>query len=143
VFVDFQVPGADPNTTQATAVNEKGQTVGTAGFSGVPLGWYYDDTSYSTKLSMPGSTGTYPMGINWEGQVVGYYTDYQQNTHGFLLLNPGAPPSEQTWETIDEPNASNYTVVSHINTHRYITGWYKDSNGHLHGFVGTCVGSNC
>jgi len=143
VFVDFDVPGADPNTTQATGVNEKGQTVGTAEFNGVTKGWYYDAALYSTKLAAPDSTATYPMGVNWEGQVVGYYTDGQQNVHGFLLLNPDASPSGQTWETIDEPLANNYTVVSHINTHRYITGWYKDANGHLNGFVGTCTSSNC
>jgi hypothetical protein len=143
VFVDFDVPGADPNTTQATGVNEKGQTVGTAEFNGAPEGWYYDDALYATKLAVPDSTGTYPMGVNWQGEVVGYYTDEQQNTHGFLLVNPEAPPSGQIWETVDEPRADSYTVVSHINTHHYITGWYKDANGHLHGFVGTCVSSNC
>lgn len=140
-FVDFNVPGADPNTTQATSVNQKGQTVGTAEFKGFPGGWYYDDATYTTKLIVPDSTGTYPIGINWQGQIVGYYTDDQQNTHGFLLVNPAA--SEQIWETIDDPLADNYTVVSHINQHHSISGWYKDANGHLHGFVGTCTSSNC
>lgn len=143
LFVDFDVPGADPNTTEATGVNEKGQTVGTAEFNGVTEGWYYDDTLYSTKLAAPGSTGTYPMGVNWQGQAVGYYIDSQQNVHGFLLLNPAAATSEQIWETVDEPLADSYTVVSHMNTHHYITGWYKDANGHLHGFVGTCTSSSC
>jgi hypothetical protein len=83
------------------------------------------------------------MGVNWQGQVVGYYTDYQQNTHGFLLLNPAAAPSQQIWQIIDEPLANGYTVVSSMITHHSITGWYKDSNGHLNGFVGTCIGSNC
>jgi hypothetical protein len=142
-FADFNVPGADPNTTQATGVNEKGQTVGSAEFSGLAEGWYYDAALYSTQLAAPGSTGTYPLGINWEGQVVGYYTDSKQNSHGFLLLNPAAPPSQQIWETVDEPVAVNYTVVSAINTHRSITGWYKDAYGHLHGFVGTCTSGNC
>lgn len=143
VFVDFDVPGADPNTTEATGVNEKGQAVGTAEFDGASEGWYFDDALYSTKLAVPGSSGTYPMGVNWQGQVVGYYTDGQENTHGFLLLNPSAPPSEQTWETVDAPGADGYTVVSHMNTHHYITGWYKDANARLHGFVGTCISSNC
>lgn len=141
-FADFDVPGADPNTTQATGVNEEGNAVGTASFSGHTEGWYYIDASYCTKLSAPNASATFPLSINWEDQVVGYYKD-DQGTHGFLLLNPSVPRSQQKWETIDDPHSTNYTVVSDINTHRYITGWYKDGSDGIHGFVGTCTSSNC
>jgi len=142
-FADFDVPGADPNTTQATGVNEEGAAVGTAEFNGRPEGWFYVDASYCTKISAPNSTATYPLSINWENNVVGYYTDSQQHSHGFLLINPGASPSKQTWETVDDPLAEGTTVVSDINTHHYITGWYEDEHNTIHGFVGTCTSQNC
>jgi len=142
-FADFDVPGADRNTTQATGVNEEGNAVGTATFNGHPEGWFYIDASYCTELSAPDSSATYPLSINWEDQVAGYYYDNNQHAHGFLLLNPSAARSKQVWETIDDPSADGYTVVSDINTHHYITGWYKDTYSSLHGFVGTCTSSNC
>ncbi len=135
-FADFHVPNADPYTTKATGENEKGNVVGTALFGGVTKGWYYVDASYCTRLMAPRSTATYPLGINWEDQIVGYYVDGQQHTHGFLLQNPAS--AKRVWQTIDEPQAHNFTVVSDINTHHYITGWYKDESGRTHGFVGTC-----
>jgi hypothetical protein len=141
-FADFDVPGADPNTTQATAVNQEGDVVGTAQFSGQPQGWYYRETAYCT-LSAPNSIATYPLGINWEDQIVGYYEDGNQHSHGFLLLNPAATPPEQIWETVDDPLADHYTVINHIDTHHYITGWYKDTYGNEHGFVGTCTSQKC
>jgi len=142
-FADFSVPGADSNTTEATGMNEEGETVGVAQFNGHTAGWYYKEAEYCTDLSAPNSKATYPTGVNWQDQVVGYYVDSSQNTHGFMLLNPDAPASSQVWETVDDPLASGYTMVSHINTHHTITGWYKDASGGIHGFVGTCTSSNC
>lgn len=138
-FADFNVPGADPYTTRATSLNEKGDAVGTALFDGVTKGWYYVDASYCTRLAAPKSTATYFLGINWEDQIVGYYVDRSQVTHGFILLNPAS--SGRVWETVDAPAADNYTVVSDINTHHYITGWYRALHGRMRGFVGTCT--NC
>jgi hypothetical protein len=142
-FADFDVPGADPNTTQATGVNEEGNAVGTASFKGRPQGWFYIDATYCTGLQAPDSSATYPLSINWEDQVAGYYFDNNQHAHGFLLLNPSAMRSKQVWETVDDPAANGYTVVSDINTHHYITGWYQDKYSTLHGFVGTCTSSIC
>lgn len=139
-FADFDVPNADPYTAKATALNEKGEVVGTALFDGVTKGWYYVDASYCTRLSAPKSTATYFLGINWEDQIVGYYVDQKQATHGFILFNPAS--SQRVWETIDAPGADNYTVVSDINTHHYITGWYRAVRGRMHGFVGACTSCN-
>jgi hypothetical protein len=142
-FADFIVPGADANSTQATGVNEEGAAVGTAQFNGRHEGWFYDDATYCTKIAAPNATETYPLSINWENNVVGYYVDSDQHSHGFLLINPGASPSHRIWETVDDPLAEGTTVVSDINTHHYITGWYNDEHGTLHGFVGTCTSDNC
>ncbi len=142
-YADFSVPGADANTTEATGMNEEGEAVGIAQFNGHLAGWYYRAAEYCTDIAAPNATATYPMGVNWQDQVVGYYIDGSQNTHGFMLMNPDAPRSNQIWETVDDPLASNFTMVSHINTHHTITGWYKDTYGTLHGFVGTCTSTNC
>lgn len=141
-FGDFSVPHADSDSTRATGMNEEGNVVGTAKFNGNDEGWYYQEATYCTGLMAPQAKATYPLAVNWENEVVGYYLDAKQQTHGFLLLNPAAPPANQVWQTIDEPDASNYTVVSDINTHRYLTGWYQDAYGHNHGFVATCTNCN-
>lgn len=139
-FADFDVPGADANTSQATGINEKGNVVGTAQFGGVTEGWYYVNSTYYTGIKFPGASATYPLGLNWEDEVVGYYEDSKQIPHGFILFDPKAPASYQTWETVDVPQAEG-SVVSDINTHHYITGWYADASGDIDGFVGTCT--NC
>lgn len=138
-YADFDVPGADPDTTEATGVNELGDVVGSAEFGGVTKGWLYIDAAYCGGLMAPGSEATYPLGVNWQDEVVGYYQDSSEQTHGFLLLNPTVEASEQVWQTIDDPLASGETVVKAINTHHYITGWYKDAYGNIGGFVGTCT----
>lgn len=140
-YADFDVPGADPNTAEATGVNELEDVVGTAQFGGVTKGWLYIDSAYCAGLAAPNATGTYPLGINWQDQLVGYYEDTNQQSHGFVLLNPTATAQQQIWETVDEPQANGYTVVNNINTHHSITGWYKDAHDRLNGFVGTCT--NC
>ncbi len=141
-YVDFSVPGTWISA-QATGINESNDAVGTmTTASGATTGWFYTDAVYCTGLQYPYATNTYPMGINWQDQVVGYYTDSAGIAHGFLLNNP--VDTNTGWETINYPTTNivdPYTVVSNITDHHWISGWYKDSNGHDNGFVGTC--SNC
>lgn len=86
----------------------------------------YNNKGYSTQL----------LGINATSSVVGSYIQ-SGVTHGLLLTSPTNNPS---WQTIDEPNAKGITVVNGINDGGDICGWYNDSSGNLHGFVGVPSG---
>lgn len=145
-FVDFNVPNAAPNTTEATAVNGLGDVTGIATFGSSTEGWFYADGLYCTGLMVPGAAYTYPLGINWSDDIVGYYQDTNTppQVHGFMLYRPSSPTNLVWVNPIDEPNAyqSAYTVVSGASNHRTITGWYKDQSSKLHGFIATCL-SDC
>ena len=65
--------------------------------------------------------------------LVGSYVN-SSGTHGFIVRNGGGNPQ---WQTIDEPNAHGFTVVTGMNNHHVICGWYIDASHHTHGFVGT------
>ncbi|MGC2405066.1 MAG: hypothetical protein WA431_01485 [Candidatus Cybelea sp.] len=142
-YADFSVPGTWVSA-EATGVNESNDTIGTmTAASGATTGWYYSDAYYCIGIQYPYATNTYPMGINWQDQVVGYYTDYMGFAHGFVLNNPVQWSSPSQWQavsyppTIIEPN----TILSNISDHHWISGWYKDANGHDNGFIGECT--NC
>jgi hypothetical protein len=150
-FVNFNVPGAGAHTTEATGTNGEGDVVGTAQLAGSSLitGWYYIDAQYCTGLSFPKSNvNTYPLGLNWQDQIVGYYEGSDSVPHGFLLTDPTDAQNSQNWEEVTFTNSTggtppnNNTVVTGINTHHTITGWYTDSSGDYHGFVGICNGGS-
>lgn len=145
-FVDFNVPNAASNTTEATAVNGLGDVTGIGTFGGSTEGWFYADGLYCTGLMVPGATYTYPLGINWSDDIVGYYQDANTppQVHGFMLYRPSSPSNLVWVNPIDDPLAyqSAYTVVSGVSNHRTITGWYKDQSGKLNGFIAACL-SDC
>ena len=99
-----------------------------------------DDPSAPTATS---SRGTFPMAINDNGQIVGFYTTGSYDTaslyHGFLYS-----VASGTWTEIDEPNAGTGeydnnnkegTVPVAINASGVVTGYYSDSSGTNHGFI--------
>jgi probable HAF family extracellular repeat protein len=56
--------------------------------SGAQEGFLYQGGNFQ-KLRFPGSSHTYPSGINSAGIVVGTFTDSDGNLHGFLWTPPG------------------------------------------------------
>jgi Chitobiase/beta-hexosaminidase C-terminal domain len=91
------------------------------------------------------SRGTFPLGINDNGQVVGTYTTGSYDTlslyHGFLYSTV-----EGTFTEIDDPNAGAGAVSTYekegttpmaINASGVVTGYYVDSNGNRQGFIAT------
>jgi hypothetical protein len=145
-FVDFNVPGAAQNSTEALGTNPEGDVVGIGSFAGSIGGWFYQDGMYCTGLAFPSAVSTYPLAINWQDNVVGYYTGSDGVPHGFLLVNPGADQNKQTWEQVTDTDSSvpnNYTVVTGVNNHHQITGYFKNSSGQYQGFVGMCITQNC
>jgi probable HAF family extracellular repeat protein len=68
--------------------------------------------------------------INDSGQIVGFYTDAQNNSHGFLL-------DQGSYTTLDAPG-STQTFAHGINASGQIVGAYDDAGGR-HGFLATPV----
>jgi len=79
-----------------------------------------------------------PLGINDQGQIVGYYTDASGAAHGFLYSNG-------QFTTLDDPNAGtgNFqgTLASRINNAGQIIGEFVDGNNVQHGFLATPTSS--
>ena len=91
------------------------------------------------------SRGTFPTGINDNGQIVGTYATGSYDTpsayHGFLYS-----VASKAYTEIDEPNAGTGefdnnnkegTIPIAINASGVITGYYVDSAGTNHGFIYT------
>jgi len=89
----------------------------------------YNNLRYSTQILALNS-------LNPPQMVGSYTTGSGKNavTHGFVLVIQSS--GSTTWQSIDEPNANGVTVISGINDNGQICGWYNDSSGNLHGFVG-------
>ena len=131
-------PGAV--SAKATGINLRGDIAGAeTTANAVTEGWVLRSGLYS-EFSYPGSTKTEATALNYQQEVVGFYVD-SAGTHGFILTRPGSP-TEQYWQSIDEPNAAGKTVVSSINVHDTISGWYVDAHGNTNGFVATLSGSH-
>jgi hypothetical protein len=80
------------------------------------------------SIDVPGATVTIAGGINYEGDVVGSYTDANGKAHGFLL-------SHGEYTTIDDPNAGPPgTNAWDINTADTVVCSYADSKGTPRGY---------
>ena len=90
----------------------------------IPFGRFMQPVDY------PGSSDTYLLGLNGGGRViVGKYVDNAGATHGLILQRPDA------WTTYDYPGAIE-TSLNGINNNKVISGYYADSSGVRHGFIG-------
>jgi hypothetical protein len=78
-------------------------------------------------LDAPGSTNTYPYGINNSGQIAGQYN--ASRLHGFLL-------DQGNYTTLDVPGSTQNNAAG-INDAGLIVGTYFDSRGIHHGYLAT------
>ena len=87
-----------------------------------------------STVSDPLSSGSYALGINNGGQIVGYYYDDTEIVHGFLL-------SDGQYTTLDDPSANTTdnqgTYASGIANDGTIVGYYFGADDAFHGFVAT------
>jgi hypothetical protein len=133
-FDGLNPPGS--TSTKATGINSRGDIVGTALLSNQEtVGWVYRSGTYS-EFSAPGSTDTEPTSANIQGQIAGSYADANHKVHGFIVRNAGNT-NDANWQSVDEPQAAGTTVITSINNHHAIAGWYIDAYGNHNGFVGT------
>jgi uncharacterized membrane protein len=131
VFTPLEdVPGA--RRTGHTAINNRGQTVGTYddGVGPPSRGFLRDKRGRLTHVDAPGASSTIPTGVNDSGRVVGFYEDSARPTGvgGFAR----EPDGEIT--RIDFPGAL-LTQPHGINNRGQIAGFYVDASGTLHGFL--------
>jgi probable HAF family extracellular repeat protein len=77
------------------------------------------------EITVPGSQSTAANGINNSFQVVGFFED-SGGTHGFLL-------SQGTYQTLNFPGVTDFTVATGINNTNEIVGYFFSSAEH--GFI--------
>jgi hypothetical protein len=151
--------GAQNVSTEATGINIFGDVVGTMSWqvaSGTKtIGWLYSDLKYYylcygvTDSTCAGtestaSINTFPEGIDFEGNVVGYYVSTLPKSAGTFGFITTAPETGSKWSTITDPKypTTKYTIVRSIDPdHCHVTGWTEDSGGQMHGFVATSSSS--
>lgn len=134
VFTELHPPGA--TSAEATGINGKDNISGWETTSSGERSFYLQSGTYY-PIQYPKVQATYATGVNWQDQVIGYFLDSQNVAHGFILTGPTRGGAEQTWQVIDEPNATGGTWVTCMSNHSYITGYYVDAYGAQHGFIGT------
>jgi hypothetical protein len=85
---------------------------------------------FDTPINVAGARDTYPLGINDNGEIVGYWDGNSVQRHGFYRS------MSAQLSTIDVPGALS-TVTLEINNRGQIAGNYEDASGLIHGFVDT------
>ncbi len=156
-FTSFDAPGVGTGSTQGTTpigINSAGSITGDyKDGSNVHHGFVRAANGTITTFDAPGAMssssaglkdlccgGTYPLGIDAAGDVVGAYTDASGVFHAFVRAASG------TVTTFDAPGAGTSglfpgTIATGINSTGEITGFYEDASGVFHGFVRTAGGT--
>ena len=86
-----------------------------------------------TRFDVPGAYITIGEGINNAGTIVGVYVLTDGKLHGFVLNNG------VVFTTVDVPDSkgkAQQTEINSINANGEIVGFYNDSKGVAHGFLG-------
>jgi probable HAF family extracellular repeat protein len=81
--------------------------------------------NYITLDDPLGTNGTIAQGINASGQIVGYYIDSSNHTHGFHY-------SGGTYTTLDDPLSPGGTYLTGINASGQIVGYTNPWQGFLY-----------
>jgi probable HAF family extracellular repeat protein len=127
-FTELDYPGSFE--TQANAINNTGQIVGTYGTTQGLHSFLYQNGKY-TNIDDPNAVWTNATAINNHFVAAGYYADSQLNTHGFLYHNG-------KFTTVDHPNAGS-TSLAGINDNGMLVGVWFTMNNLLYNFKGTPV----
>lgn len=82
-------------------------------------------------FTVPGAAVTQLLGVNSNGITVGFYQmNANDITHG-LTYNP----ANGVWNTLDNPNGIQGTVLNGLNDKGQIVGFYTDAAGNVHGQI--------
>jgi hypothetical protein len=127
-FTTIDVPFAGAAGTNADAINNSGEIVGSWSDSGVTQGFTLIDGTY-TSLNYPGADYTFAFDVNNEGDIVDSYASPDSNGSQCYLLSGG------TYTSISVPGAA-WTEGIAINDAGVIVGYYGTSGSSvIQGFV--------
>jgi probable HAF family extracellular repeat protein len=132
-YTNIGVPpslGAAPGSTVSMAINARGDIVGGYTDTSPPAighGFLLSHGAFS-NVDVPGAFATYPLGINAQGDIVGWACC---GNPGPFLLTQG------TLITLNLPASWGATFASPygINSQGDIVGFYFDGSGNQHGFL--------
>lgn len=98
-------------------------------------GLAHDVTGTFVTIEVPGATFTSAQAITADGRIVGFFTDGNGRTHGFLL-------ADGSFTRIDVPvPGARSTSALGINSRGDIVGAWVDSAGVVHGYLLPAYGS--
>ncbi|MGH9104907.1 MAG: hypothetical protein ACRDZX_03540 [Acidimicrobiales bacterium] len=131
-FVSENYPGSQQ--TQVTAINDWGNTVG---FYATPGGANYgflDESGVMSKVADPMTSSNPPvnqlLGLNNEGQAVGFYNDAKGNSHAYIWDR-----HSKEFTPVTPPGATSATATA-INDHGAVAGFFTQADGDTAGFIG-------
>jgi len=120
--------------SECNAINSHGGSVGDY-IGGEGYHGFIRDTTLPfgrllLPIDYPGASDTFFYGLNDGGRIiVGKYADSIGATHGLILQRP------DTWSSYDYPGAVE-TSLNGISNNKLVSGYYVDSSGIHHGFIG-------
>jgi hypothetical protein len=125
--------GGNAPSLSAFGINNRGDVVGEYAASGSVMDGFIKlaGGAFHT-IAVPGATETVALGVNDNDTVVGAYVDETGSTmtiRGFIWRIGG-----HITTMVDDPNGSDFTVLSGINNEGDIVGYYEDTQG-LHGLL--------
>jgi hypothetical protein len=128
-------------SVEATGINGKGDIVGVMTTQKGSLTCLLSDCKsfllkggHYTVFSYSSAVDTEALAVNWQDQIVGSYLDALGITHAFVLTSPLNQP---LWQSIDEPKAVGFTVLTSIQDKDFMVGYYLDGSGNTNGFLAT------
>jgi PEP-CTERM motif len=129
-------PSGVPGTTTTAAINNSGELAGfyTNASTGTVEG-FIDNGGLFTTLDVPGSMSTSLLGLNNEGEAVGFDVDAMGNMHG-VICNVNTLACVQQ----DDPNGIGTTTFNGVNDAGQIVGFYVNpTTGFTIGLLATPV----
>jgi probable HAF family extracellular repeat protein len=126
-FTELDFPGVSIAGTQANAINNAGQIVGTYSSLTGLHSFLYQNGVYKT-IDDPNAVWTSAMSINNHGVIAGNYQDGHVNVHGFIYQNG-------KFTTVDHPDTG-ATGLSGINDDGVIVGPWAPPKGGFANFIG-------
>jgi hypothetical protein len=123
----FGLPNGLPRTFP-TAINLLGMITGSYLDGNVSHPFLRKPNGTMVTFDVPGSIYTHPAGIDWAGNITGYYQDASSHFLGFLRKFNG------TFITFDVVGSGETFPVA-IDALGQVTGFYQDSGFVTHGFL--------
>ena len=109
-FTSYDVPGATRTIIQG--ISDTGDMVGWYATSSTSFHSFLYHAGHYTTIDVPGNVhGTFAMGINKQGTVVGRWLDVAGNYHGFIWTNGAITKYDLNTETTSLNGISNLGVI--------------------------------